>query len=267
MTVSDARAGQAGRPDSSVDGPLGASWRTPPARRVPPPRWRDRRLVLGVVIVLVAVLLGARVLASGAQSSPVLVAARPLVAGHVLQPGDLAVGRVRLGSASARYWPASDESGLTGHPLLTTVAGGDLLPRSAVAATADPQPTRVVSLPIDPARIPPLSRGDLVDVFATTKGTLPQTTAILRGALYVGGGDTGSAGTVTVRLQVPVAEAALLVSASETASIDIVLEQPAGDDAGDVGTAPINVPSLAPAVAGRTGTRSSAPAGTGMAAP
>lgn len=262
MTLSDAPAGQDGRLPSAADAPARLPLRTPPARRATQPRWRDRRLILGVVLVLAAVLLGARLLASGAQSSPVLVAARPLPVGHVLLPGDLTVSRVRLGSASGRYWPAADESGLTGHPLLTTVAAGDLLPRSAVATTADPQPSRVVSLPVDPARLPPLARGDLVDVFATTKGAPAQTTAILRGALYVGGGDTGSAGSVTVRLQVPVTEAAVLVSASETASIDLVLEQPAGDDAGDVGPGSFTAASTGPAAARRAGTQAGAQPGS-----
>jgi Flp pilus assembly protein CpaB len=216
--------------------------RSPAARRLRPPRWRDRRLALGVVIVLAAVLVGARVLATGAQTAAVLVAARPLPTGHVLAPGDLRIDRVRLGSAGSSYWPGADESGLTGHPLVTGVGSGDLLPRSAVGQSASPQPTRVVSLPVDPSRLPPLASGDLVDVFATVKpagGGAGSTVAILRGVSYVGGGDTDSAGTVTVRLQVPVADTGALVRASETADIDIVLEQPAGDDTGDVGGAPV----------------------------
>lgn len=209
--------------------------------------------MLGVAAVLLAVLLGARLLSTRGQTTAVVTAARPLEAGHVLQPGDLAVGHVRLGSAGAGYWPAADASGLRGHPLLTTVAVGDLLPRSAVAASASPAPTRLVSLPVEPARLPPLAAGDLVDVFATTKpagGVAGQTVAILRGVEYVSGGDTGNAGSVTVRLQVPVAQAAALVSASETASIDLVLQQPAGDDHGDVGAAPVTgAPAAAPTAA------------------
>ncbi len=237
MTVTDARR------EADLAG-AGRS-QTPTARRVAPPRWRDRRLVVGVVLVLVAVLLGARLLATDGHTSPVLVAAHPLVAGHTVAPGDLAVAQVRLGGAVQAYWPAADLAGLRGHPILTAVASGDLLPRSAVGSSAAPAPTREVSFPVDPARLPPLAAGDRVDVFATTKtagSRAGSTVAVLRGVEYVGGGDSGSAGTVTVRLQVPVAETGLLVRASETASLDVVLQQPAGDDAGDVGAAPVPDP-------------------------
>jgi Flp pilus assembly protein CpaB len=243
MTTTDARAGLASGPYAgSTSGGMG----TPPARRLRPPRWRDRRLALGVILVLASVLLGARLLSSRDATTPVLIAARPLSPGHVLTAQDLTVGHVRLGAEGSRYWPAADLSGLQGHPILTAIAAGDLLARSAVGDTASPQPMREVSVPVDPSRLPPLQAGDLVDVFATFKanGTASaDTVAVLRGVEYVGGGDTDSDGTVTVLLQVPVADAGILVRASETASLDLVLEQPAGDSAGDVGSSPVPAPS------------------------
>jgi Flp pilus assembly protein CpaB len=222
--------------------------RSPAARRLAPARWRDRRLALGVALVLLAVLLGARLLATGGATTAVLEAAVPLPVGHVLVPGDLTVVHVRLGAADRAYWSAGDQTGLQGHPMTTSVATGDLLPRSAVGATASPQPTREVAVPVDPSRLPPLAPGDLVDIFATSKSSSGEpgvTVAILRGVTYVGGGDSDSSGTVTVRLQVPVAATGTLVRASETASLDVVLEQPAGDDAGDVGGQPVAAPTSA----------------------
>jgi hypothetical protein len=216
---------------------------SPDARRFEPPRWRDKRLVLGVVLVLLSVLLGARLFAISRSSTPILVAARPLVAGHAITSGDLEVDRVSLGSVAAAYWPAADLAGLSGHPLTSAVARGDLLPRSAVGATANPQPTRVVSLPVEPGRLPPLSVGDLVDVFATTTATSAadgQTVAVLRGVPYLGEDDTGSGSTVSVRLEVPVSQTAAVIRASEVDTLDVVLEQPAGDDAGEVGTTPLS---------------------------
>lgn len=216
---------------------------SPAASRLGPPRWRDRRLVLGVVLVLVAVLLGARLLSSRSATSAVLVAARPLPAGHPLVAGDLAVRQVRLGSTGAAYWPAADLAGLTGHPVTSAVAAGDLLPRSAVADRADPEPTRVVSLPVQPARLPTLAVGDLVDVFATTKATATEpgsTVAVLRGVRYLGGGDAGGSGAVSIRVAVPVDRTAAVVRASEVASLDVVLQRPAGVDAGDVGAIPLS---------------------------
>jgi hypothetical protein len=100
-----------------------------------------------------------------------------------------------------------------------------------------------VSLPVDPARLPTLAAGDLVDVFATTKTTATvtgTTVAVLRGARYLGGGDSGSGSTVSLRVEVPVDRTAAVVRASEVASLDVVRERPAGQDAGDVGTTPLS---------------------------
>lgn len=241
-----------GEPDTGVDvtttAPAAARVGTavpdsPAARRTEQPRWRDKRLALGVVLVLVAIVLGARLLDTAGRTDPVVVAARPLPAGHVITADDLAVRRVRLGDTTGRYWPGADLAGLTGHPLTTSVAPGDLVPRSAVGATADPKPARVVSLPMDPSRLPPLSAGDVVDVFATTKaasGAASTTTAVLRGVRYVGGGDTSSGSSVAVRLEVPVDQTAAVVRASEVDTLDVVLQRSAGDDAGDVGTQPLS---------------------------
>lgn len=210
---------------------------SPAAERLSPPRWRDGRLVFGVLLVLISVLLGARVLSSADHTTSVLTASRVLPAGHVLEPGDVRVRNVRLSGIGGRYWPGSAGPGLVGHPLLTAVGEGDLLARSAVADTVDPQPYRIVSLPLDPARLPQLHRGDLVDVFATYKATTSaagRTSAVLRGVEYVGGSD--STGTrVAIEVRVPVAAAADAVRASQVAELDVIRQDAAGDDAGEVG--------------------------------
>lgn len=243
--MTDLHIGRRPQPPSDSGGPgstIAGGAPSPSADRLARPRWRDGRLIAGVLLVLVAVLIGARVLSSADHTAPVLVAARPLGAGHVLAAEDLSVVRVRLGDASRRYWPAADLDGLRGHPLTVAVATGDLLARSAVADGADPEPLRVVSLPVDPTRLPAIHAGDRVDVFATYRaaGTAPGLTrAVVRGVEYVGGGDTGSGSTVAIRLRVPVAAAGSLVRASEVASLDVVLQLPAGTDSGDVGAAPL----------------------------
>ncbi len=50
----------------------------PVARRVRPPRWLDLRLVLGVLLVLGSVLLGARVVGAADATVPVWAAAGDL---------------------------------------------------------------------------------------------------------------------------------------------------------------------------------------------
>lgn len=215
---------------------------SPPATRITLPRWRDGRLVLGVVLVLLSVLLGARLLSGAQRRTDVVVAARPLQAGHVVTAGDLEVRAVRLSGVGGHYWPGADLTGLLGHAVMTAVAAGDLLPRSVVAAEADPKPARVVSVPVDPTRLPVLGAGDRVDVFATydaAAGKQGRTAAVLRGAEYLGSGDTATGTRVAVRLRVPVDSVGALVRASEVAGIDLVRQLPAGDEAGDVGQAAV----------------------------
>ena len=53
----------------------------PTPRRVRPPRWLDLRLVLGVLLVLGSVLLGARVVGAADATVPVWAAAGDLAAG------------------------------------------------------------------------------------------------------------------------------------------------------------------------------------------
>lgn len=234
------------------------SAQSPDAERLRAPRWRDGRLVAGVVLVLLAVLLGARLVGGAQHSTSVLVAARGLDAGHVLQPADLRVRSIRLSGVTGKYWGPADAPALAGHPLVTAVAEGDLLPRSAVAGQADPKPSRVVSLPVDPGRLPSLSPGDHVDVFATfpAAGGVPgETIAVLRGAEYLGGGDSASGTSVSIRLQVPVNQTAAVVRASQVGALDIVLQQPAGQDTGDVGAAPLSDPIAAPTSPAGAGAR------------
>jgi len=221
---------------------------SPAAARLTRPRWRDGRLVAGVLLVLLAALLGARGLAAADRTSDVLLAGRPMAAGHILSPADLRVGHIRLSGVSGRYWGQDDLAGLTGHPLVTAVGAGDLLARSAVGASADPRPARVVSIPVDPARLPPLAAGDRVDVFATLKSVgagMGATSAVLRGVEYLGTGDSGSGTTVSIRLLVPVEQTGILVRASQVASLDVVRQVPAGDRAGDVGAGPVTSPGPA----------------------
>ena len=57
---------------------------SPRAARLAPPRWFDTRFVLGVVLVLTSVLVGARVLAGADTTQQVWLAARDLAPGTVL---------------------------------------------------------------------------------------------------------------------------------------------------------------------------------------
>src|ERR1700712_2478180 len=123
------------RPSRRADPP------SPVARRQDRPRWRDTRLLVGLMLVLLSVVVGARVLA-GADDTDAWVSTRAaLPAGHVLTDADLATASARLGDASSvRYYRVSSRAALLGRPLAAPVGAGGLLPADAVAAGKGPPP-------------------------------------------------------------------------------------------------------------------------------
>ena len=134
----------------------------PVPRRVRPPRWLDLRLVLGVLLVLGSVLLGARVVTAADATVPVWSASADLAAGTVLTTDDLVAVQVRLDSAAGSYLAASTRP--EGRVLGRAVRAGELLPRSALE---EPDGLVQLALPVQAGYVPPgLTRGQLVDVYA-----------------------------------------------------------------------------------------------------
>jgi hypothetical protein len=129
---------------------------------VRPPRWLDLRLVLGVLLVLGSVLLGARVVTAADATVPVWSAAGDLAAGTVLAEEDLVAVSVRLDDAAGQYLATSTQPG--GRVLGRAVRAGELVPRSALEeATGLVQ----LALPVQAGYVPPsLARGQVVDVYA-----------------------------------------------------------------------------------------------------
>jgi SAF domain len=134
----------------------------PVPRRVRPPRWLDLRLVLGILLVLGSVLLGARVVGAADATVPVWAAQGDLAAGTVLTADDLTVVDVRLDAVAPGYLAASVRP--EGSTLSRDVGDGELLPRAALEAPTD---LVQVALPVQAGWVPPgLQRGRLVDVYA-----------------------------------------------------------------------------------------------------
>jgi hypothetical protein len=131
-------------------------------RRVRPPRWLDLRLVLGVLLVLGSVLLGARVVAAADATVPVWSAAGDLAAGTVLIAGDLVAVDVRLDDVAGAYLATSTRP--EGRTLARAVRSGELLPRTALE---EPAELVQLALPVQAGYVPPgLERGQVVDVYA-----------------------------------------------------------------------------------------------------
>jgi hypothetical protein len=156
---------EAGSVTTAVRTPGAAADEAPPApvpRRARPPRWLDLRLVLGVLLVLGSVLLGARVVGAADATVPVWAVVGNLAAGTELAAEDLVAVDVRLDAIAGAYLSTSTRP--EGRVLARAVRAGELLPRSALE---EPDELVQVALPVQAGFVPPsLARGQLVDVYA-----------------------------------------------------------------------------------------------------
>ena len=141
---------------------------SPPARRLHHPSWLDLRLIVGTLLVLVSVLVGAKVVASADRSVQVWALARDVAAGTTLVADDLRPARVRLFDNGAAYLQAVQSP--TGRTVTRDMHAGELLPRLAVVPT---EPAAIVDIPVQAGNAPGLARGALIDVWSTAKGCVP----------------------------------------------------------------------------------------------
>lgn len=177
-------------------------------RRLTTPRWVDPRIIGGILLVVVAVVIGARVVAAGSRTVPIWSAARPLAVGTVLTAGDLDVMDVNLGAAGGRYVSAgSDPVGRTVHAALQP---GELVPATALA---DPPEGRIVVLPVPADTFPPgVDHGSVIDLYLTKESmaggaTLAETDLLTAGLTVqsvVAPSSGGLSGASATRYQVAV---------------------------------------------------------------
>lgn len=118
-----------------------------PVMRLRRPRWRDPRLIVGVVLVLVSVLMGSLLVSRLSETTPVLVASSPIVPGDPIRSDDLTTVELRLGEHDGLYVGAI-EAIPDGAVATRTIQVGELLPLSALGQAAD-VPLRPVVIPVD----------------------------------------------------------------------------------------------------------------------
>lgn len=140
-----------------------------PARRLPGRRWRDWRLLVGVVLILASAAAGARIVGAAADTVPTWAAASDLVAGAPLREDDLVAVPVRLEAATNPYLTGPIPEG---YQLIRPVAAGELVPSSAlVPASQTRTTTRLVAVSLTGGAVPgPLTPGDRVDVWLVPEG-------------------------------------------------------------------------------------------------
>ncbi len=246
-------------------------------RRVRPPRWLDLRLVLGVLLVLGSVLLGARVVAAADATVPVWSAAGDLAAGTVLAAGDLVAVDVRLDDVAGAYLATSTQP--EGRTLARAVRSGELLPRTALE---EPAELVQLALPVQAGYVPPgLDRGQVVDVYAVADPAAGATAAgdgsvalVVAAAPVqaISGRTEGVLSTATTTVQVVVsvpADQAPAVLGAIGGRPLVVVVHGSVDGAGGAASGPTTAaPSVTPPTSASAPSTSapSAPAGTPSAA-
>jgi hypothetical protein len=132
------------------------------------PGWRDPRLWIGVALVAISVVAGARILGADDTSVVVWAAADDFAPGTQVSADDLVGRRVDFAdSADLDRYYTSDDTLPARMRLNRAVGAGELLPRSALA---DQGPDGRVQLPINlenGAVSKGLSSGAVVDVYVS----------------------------------------------------------------------------------------------------
>jgi flagella basal body P-ring formation protein FlgA len=143
----------------------------PQADRLRPPTWRDKRLVIGVVLVLSSVVLGAAVVARADDTEPMYAASHVLVPGQALTAADVHLVRVQLGAQSGRYLSAG-RALAADRVVVHSVAPGELVPLTAVGSQADVD-VRPVPVPILTGAADGVKAGSVVDVWVAQVAKAP----------------------------------------------------------------------------------------------
>ena len=226
--------------------PLPSAPPSPPARRVGRRRWRDSRLLVGVLLILVSVVAGARVFATADDSREWVVARVDMPAGHVVVDGDLTTVRARLDDGtSSHYYPGERLDVLVGATLARPVSAGELL-SGADFAGEDADATRLVPVIVKAGRVPELSPGDRVAVYVYQTAGAPAGASgagdqqadqpaaglgvevlVLHDVEFVSE-ERLSSGDISLSLRVPVDDAIRAVAASQSERVDVVKLEPDG---------------------------------------
>jgi hypothetical protein len=195
----------------------------PTAARLRKPSWRDSRLVVGLVLVLLSMAIGAKVIASVNDTVPMYAAAAALVPGQPVSQKDVKRVDVQLGANEGRY-VAADHDIAANTFALRDVRPGELLPRSALGTKADVN-LKPVSVPVDGGGAAQLTAGSIVDVWVNAKDASSSADKFgnpvktLEGATVVrtpdttGGGLGAASGTTAVQVMVPDAGVQALIAA------------------------------------------------------
>ncbi|MFC6155095.1 CpaB family protein [Kribbella jiaozuonensis] len=140
-----------------------------PAQRNRKARWKDSRLVLGVLLVAVTALAGAKLLSSADDTTTIWAAKHDLKVGVPLTDDDLTTVRVRFTSSSDAERYLAADANVKGLVVGRAVDEGEFLPKDAAVAKSDQDRTEL-PLSVATGRLPSdTAIGDIVDVWVVPK--------------------------------------------------------------------------------------------------
>ena len=154
-------------PGASGGGPEPTLGTVPAATRGRPNAWRDPRLWVGIVVVAVSVVAGARLLAAADDTVAVWAVGADAGPGARLDPEDLEVARVRFADDGelASYF-TTDDALPADLRLVRAVGTGELLPRAALGSADRDADTVELPVAVDAEQVPPaVAAGSVVDVY------------------------------------------------------------------------------------------------------
>ncbi len=191
------------------------------ASRLRAPSWRDTRLLVGVLLVLLSTVAGALVVAAADDRVRVFAAATEVAPGERLTTDDLAIVDVQLGDGAASYLPA-DRPLADDTYALRPLRPGELVPASGVG-TAEEVGVQQVALLVDATSATALARGSVVDVYVNR----PEEGGDAVGVPRLEGPERVLEGVSVVRVA---GDDAVLSSATDTRAVQVMVPREAVRD-------------------------------------
>ncbi len=204
----------------------------------------DVRLLAGLALVLVSVVGGLTLWRQAQITTPVVVAARAIDPGDVIQPDDLAVSPARLtGSLASLSVPGTELPAVAGRTATGPIHAGELVVRPDLGDGPAIGPGELaVTIPVDDDSVyGRLRRGDAVAVMATTDAGQPESRTVPlleRATVYsvaleashvslgAGAGDEERGLHTSVTLVIPRERAARVAHALVNAELTLLLVAP-----------------------------------------
>lgn len=204
----------------------------------------DHRMLAGVLLVVVSLAGGLLLWRSATDTTPILVAARDIPPGHIIQRDDLRIGEARLdGSLASMALTDADLEAAVGRTTSTTIHAGEMVVVPDIASGPVLGADEVaVTIPIAADTIyPGLRPTDQVALLATSNAGKPESktvTLIDRATVFAIGlerrvirsstsdNPNDGATVANITLAVPRSEAEAVAHAVANATITVVLLAP-----------------------------------------